>query len=85
MVSRAFGPKREVGSILIFFPARGEHDSVSPPAAVESAASGAAGSRDGAAGAMLGLTKGFNDCGTVQRSLPCKFQEAQFVFGCFFY
>jgi len=40
MVSRAFGFKRKVDSILIFSPDKGKHDSVSPLAAMETAASG---------------------------------------------
>lgn len=69
MVSRAFGPKREAGSILMFFPAQGEHDSASASAAVESAASGGSWVQSGAVGASAGLTKGFNGCGTEQSSL----------------
>lgn len=40
MVSGAFGLKRKVDSILIFFPDKGKHDSVLPLAAMETAASG---------------------------------------------
>lgn len=55
MVSLAFGPKREVGSTLMFFPAQGEHDSVSPSAAVEIQLWGAVGSRVGLLGPVQGL------------------------------
>lgn len=84
MVSRAFGPKGEAGSILMLFPAQGEDDSASPSAAVQSAALGGSWIQSGAAGATAGLTKGFNGCGTQQSSLLCKSQEASFGFGCFF-
>lgn len=40
MVSRSFGLKRKVDSVLIFFPDKGQHNSVSPLAAMETAASG---------------------------------------------
>jgi len=41
MVSRAFGLKRKVDSILIFFfPGKGKHDSVSPLAVMDTAATG---------------------------------------------
>lgn len=52
---------------------------------MESAALGGSGIQSGAVGASAGLTEGFNDCETEQSSLLCKFQEASFGFGCFFF
>lgn len=40
MVSRAFGLKRKADTVLIFFPDKEQHNSVSPLTAMETAASG---------------------------------------------
>lgn len=82
MVSRALGPKREGGSVLMFFPAQGEQYSVSASAA--KCSFGVSWIQSGAVGASAGLAEGFNDCGTEQSSSQCKFQQASFGLGCFF-
>lgn len=82
MVSRALGPKREGGSVLMFFPAQGEHYSVSASAA--KCSFGVSWIHSGAVGASAGLAEGFNDCGTEQRSSLGRFQQASFGLGCFF-